>query len=103
MLTKLKENTGFPLPSKDWGQVPVGLGINCAGMTDRDQLLVNAFAICSSSALTRSPHRMCFGKLPGSVENFLTRTIETYDVVPTGHDRQAIRGLAVAAAELNGD
>jgi hypothetical protein len=40
-------------------------------------------------------------ELPHSVEDFWPRAIESHDVVPARHDRQAIWSLAVAAAELN--
>src|SRR5690348_5987823 len=36
-------------------------------------------------------------------EDFRSRAEETYRVIPSGRDRQAVRDLAVAAAELDGD
>jgi hypothetical protein len=42
-------------------------------------------------------------KLPTSIENFGARTIEAHHVIPALHDRQAVRNLAVATAELDRD
>ena len=42
-------------------------------------------------------------ELPSSVEDFCARAIETHRVIPAGHDREAICGFAIAAAELNRD
>jgi hypothetical protein len=43
------------------------------------------------------------GKLPSAVEDFLSRAIEAHGVVPSFHNRKAVRGFAVAAAELDCD
>src|ERR1700722_11073405 len=50
-----------------------------------------------------STGRLRFGKLPFAVQDFRSRTIEPHRVVPAFCDRQTVRHLAVAAAELNGD
>src|ERR1700679_3786497 len=43
------------------------------------------------------------GELPFSVQDFSTRAIEPYCVVPAFGDRQAVRHLAVATAKLDVD
>ena len=48
-----------------------------------------------------SLHRLRFRERPRAVQNLWTRTIEPHHVVPARRDRQAVRDLAVAAAELN--
>ena len=50
-----------------------------------------------------SVHRLRLREFPLAVEDFLARAIEPHGVVPPLHDRQAVRNLAVAAAELDGD
>src|SRR5258706_14791362 len=42
-------------------------------------------------------------EFPSALQNFSARPIEPHDVIPVLHDGQAVRNLAVAAAELDGD
>ena len=51
----------------------------------------------------RSTRWLRLGKLPCAIKNFLARPIEAHRVVPAGKDRKAVRGLAIAAAELDSD
>src|SRR5882672_2937126 len=48
-------------------------------------------------------HRLRLRKFPGPVQDFGAWTIEPHRIVPTRHDRQAVRDLAVTASELDGD
>lgn len=48
-----------------------------------------------------SAHRLGFGKLPRSVDDFRTWTVEANHVVPTGGDGQAVRGTAIALAKAD--
>ena len=50
-----------------------------------------------------STRRLGLRELPLAAQDFGARTIEAHRVVPAVHDRQAVRNLAVAAAELDGD
>jgi hypothetical protein len=43
------------------------------------------------------------GERPTTIQNLCTRTIEAYHVVPPRRNRHAVRSIAIAAAELNGD
>jgi len=47
--------------------------------------------------------RLSFGELPGAIEDFDARAIQPHCVVPAGHRHEAIRNLAVAAAEPDVD
>src|ERR1044072_3563871 len=48
-----------------------------------------------------SIHRLCLGKFPFAVKDLVARAIEAHHVGPALHDRDAIRNLAVASAELH--
>src|SRR6476646_2142072 len=48
-------------------------------------------------------HRLRLREFPCAVQDFRARAIEPHGVVPALPDRQTIRNLAVAAAELDWD
>src|SRR4051812_4388520 len=47
--------------------------------------------------------RLGLGEGPVPAEDLGTRAVGTHEIVPAGRGRQAVRNLAVAAAELYGD
>src|SRR5215831_8044431 len=55
----------------------------------------------SGASLKRSIHWLRLGEFPGAVQNFGAGAIEPRRPIPSIHNRQAIRNLAVAAAELD--
>src|SRR5580704_6544155 len=50
-----------------------------------------------------SRHRLRLRECPFAAHDLRLRPIEAHRIVPAGHDRQAVRNFAVAAAELDRD
>src|SRR3954462_6128539 len=57
----------------------------------------------SSPDMATSTGRLRFREFPLAVQDFVARAIKARRVIPTRHDRQTVRNLAVATAELDSD
>jgi hypothetical protein len=102
-----RHHENFLSPASKAGRPTFGGGL----LTERQ---VRIELVCASSSVgqafvrchcyaTLSTHRLCLGKLPLSVEDFLPGVVEAHDVFPARDDGQTVRSLAVVAAELDGD
>src|SRR5690349_17959218 len=77
----------------------IRLGFELSDFGERPQAQPTITTLCN--VLMRSLRRLRVRKLPGAVENFRARAVETHGVVPAFHDRNAVWNFAIATAEMN--
>src|SRR5580658_7703468 len=72
-------------------------------LTSRMRRTIQAKMSSALIVMVPSVDGLRLGELPFAVQDFGARSIEPHRVIPALHDWQAVRNLAVAAAELHAD